>query len=219
MNSVKKLSFDLCRGGIIVSLVMFLQACDEYSDKYGPTLAESERLDEDVIISDGETGESEMLAGEDIEDEEPTFRAWTGWTSEEFPPLECTSRRFVRGFECNYRYCDNVRMDCYYTGVSYGDSSWSSYFSEEGSGGADERHCAWGDFMTGIACSGRYCDNISIECTEAIGKGFANCNWSGWYSEEQGPFQTPSGYYIKGIECDGSYCDNKRFRYCRMVNG
>lgn len=168
---------------------------------------------EDIILDAGESDGGEPAVSNDESTE--TFRGWTGYTSEEFPPVTCSNRYYAKGFECNGGYCDNIRMDCQYSGVSHGDSSWTSWFSEEGT---DYRHCPWGEFVTGLMCSGSNCDNISLECTEAIGKGFSNCKWSSWYSEEDGPFHTPSGYYVKGMQCDGRFCDDKRYRYCRMVN-
>ena len=154
---------------------------------------------------------------EGADDADDEFRLWMGWTSEEFQPLVCGAGRLVRGFDCFGSYCDQVSIDCIPSGAQHGESHWTSYFSEEGSGAADERHCPWGEFVTGVACSGSYCDELSLRCTEAIGTGFSSCQWSGWYSEEQGPFQTPSGRFIKGVECSGSYCDNKRYRHCIMT--
>lgn len=159
----------------------------------------------------------EALEDEMIDEDDDELRLWTGFTSEEFPPLVCGYGQFVRGFDCQGRYCDNVRIDCHYNGVPHGTSSWTSYFSEEGSGAADERHCPWGSFVTGIACSGGWCDNLSLLCTEAVGRGTGNCQWSPWYSEEHGPFQASSGRYIAGVECNGGWCDNKRYRHCQMI--
>lgn len=159
----------------------------------------------------------ESALDEPDDEEGEALRVWSGYTSEEFPPLMCNNGQLVRGFDCQGRYCDNVSIDCYASGAAYGSSSWTSFFSEEGSGTADERICAWGEFVTGIACNGRYCDNLSLLCTEAIGRGIADCQWSGWYSEESGPFQALAGRYIVGVECNGSYCDDKRYRHCQMI--
>jgi hypothetical protein len=139
---------------------------------------------------------------------------WTGWTSEENPPLECVSGRLVGGVDCAGRYCDNVSIDCLAVSATVGSSSWTSYFSEEGS---NSRICSANEWMTGIACQGRYCDSISIKCTEILNKTPVSCSWTSQsYSEESGPFQAPAGSYIRGIRCDGSYCDNKFYYYCRL---
>ncbi|MGH8442724.1 MAG: hypothetical protein ACRETF_07475 [Nevskiaceae bacterium] len=87
---------------------------------------------------------------------------------------------------------------------------WSNYFSEEDSGLGTVTSEGWyrydGDnyevchrtntagVVTGIACTGRYCDNISIECGRPVkykagathSARLTNCGWPGWYSEEQG---------------------------------
>src|SRR5690606_29571061 len=97
-----------------------------------------------------------------------------------------------------------------------GQSFWTPYFSEEGSGPADEGRCTgprrW---MTGLACMGSFCDNLSIRCTQFPDTSASDCRWSDWHSEEDGRFNAPNGFFLKNIECDGDYCDNKRYRYCR----
>lgn len=145
-------------------------------------------------------------------------RAWSGFVSEEQPPTICPNNYAVRGFDCDGSYCDNVAINCRPVfGAEFGQSIWTPYFSEEGS--MDERRgqCAGPQrWMTGVACSGSYCDNLTIRCTAFPGTTPSNCSWSGWFSEEQPRFNAPNGYFIKTVECGGSYCDNKRYRYCRM---
>ena len=123
----------------------------------------------------------------------------------------------VQGTHCTGGYCDNTALYCNYTGRTNGWSTWQPYISEEGEGSADEAHCNNTDmWMTGMSCTGGYCDNVSIRCTQMIGSSTGSCWWSGWYSEEQQPFFASSGTFVKGIECDGDYCDNKRYHYCWM---
>lgn len=145
-------------------------------------------------------------------------RAWSGYVSEEQPPTICANNYAVRGFDCSGSYCDNVSINCRPVfGHPFGNSIWTPYFSEEGSTADRRGRCAGPQrWMTGVACSGSYCDNLSIRCTQFPGSSPSNCEWSGWYSEEQSRFNAPSGYFIKAVECSGSYCDNKRYRYCRM---
>lgn len=158
--------------------------------------------------------EEEVADGQPVEPTgELEAKVWTGWTSEEMPPLECTSGRLVSGVECNGSNCDNVRLDCYPVSGTFGYGSWSTYFSEES---PNTRYCGTNAWMTGIACRGSYCDMLSIECTELTGRTVGSCAWSGYFSEEHGPFQAPAGHYIRGIECNGAYCDNKRYYYCRL---
>jgi hypothetical protein len=186
---------------LLGTLPLLAAACD----------TEEELLPEDFIDVDTDDN-----IGEDA-DEDDEFRAWTGYTSEETPPIICPNYYAARGFDCTGSYCDNVAIYCQYVGGSYGQSSWTTYFSEEGSGGADERHCSGSDsWVTGVACSGSYCDDLSLRCTRFPGTSTGSCYWSGSFSEEQPPFYAPYGYYIKGMECIGSYCDDKQYRYCQM---
>lgn len=71
--------------------------------------------------------------------------------------------------------------------------------------------------MTGLDCDGGWCDNISLACTQVFGRSVGTCYWSGYYSEESGPFQAPGGYYLCGMQCRGSRCDDMRYYYCRLL--
>lgn len=155
---------------------------------------------------DVEIDEIEMHEADDL-----APKVWTGYTSEEHPPLQCNARTLVRGAECQGKYCDNTRLDCVSATGTFGDSSWTSYFSEEG---ANSRTCANGEWVTGIACQGKYCDNISLRCTEVIGSSATNCSWTGTYSEEDGPYQAGTGRFIRGVRCTGKYCDNHAYYVC-----
>lgn len=181
---------------LLLSPVFLLSGCDS-----GAIDDVDEEVDEEVAV----------------EPQTEEFRAWTGYTSEEYPPLSCPYRQAVRGVDCTGGYCDNISLYCQDSGRSPGWQAWQPFFSEEGSGTADEGHCPSGDmWVTGVDCSGGYCDNLSLLCTQFVGSATGSCAWSTWYSEEQSPFVAPWGYYVKGVECDGSYCDNKRYRYCWM---
>jgi hypothetical protein len=150
--------------------------------------------------------------------DEESVRAWTAYTSEETPPLECPNGQAVQGIDCTGDYCDNLALYCETTGRTSGYSTWVPYFSEEGSGTADEGHCNSSDmWVSGINCKGSYCDDLTLRCTQLINSWPGTCWWSGWFSEEQAPFYATGGAFIKGVECDGDYCDNKRYRYCQML--
>lgn len=149
----------------------------------------------------------------DGEDADTTARWWSGWFSEEDPPYHAPYRYLINGWDCDGSYCDRQRLDARYVGLAQRDSSWTSWFSEEG---ASSRVCDGDEWVTGAACWGSYCDNLRIECTEVRGRNGSDCRWSGWISEESAPFNAGSGRYIKGVQCNGSYCDNKRFRHCRL---
>jgi hypothetical protein len=173
-------------------------------------------IDETSLMEDEVDPASAADPAEDAEEAE-NFRIWTGFTSEEYPPLYCPTSNAVRGFDCSGSYCDNVSLYCDYTYRStIGYSYWTGYFSEEGDGSADEGRCNGPqEWMTALDCNGSYCDNIDIQCSQFPGSSTGNCYWTGWYSEEQSSFLAPSGHFFKGIECGGDYCDNKRYLYCR----
>lgn len=167
---------------------------------------------------------------------------WTDWVSEEggSPAAVCGIWEAARGFDCRGDYCDDVRLYCDSLpfGISVGSYSFTPFFSEEDLGstswslegwyGTDNdysevcyAHGAAG-ILTGIRCSGSYCDNISLEC--AIPRTFfegvwepveyASCYWTGEYSEEDPPFYSPYGQFITGVECIGAYCNNKSYYVC-----
>lgn len=71
--------------------------------------------------------------------------------------------------------------------------------------------------MTGLGCRGRYCDDVSLLCTQFRNVNERDCHWTGWISEEGGgKLRFGSGYFARGLDCRGSYCDNKRFYVCKM---
>jgi hypothetical protein len=71
--------------------------------------------------------------------------------------------------------------------------------------------CWAGYFVTGIRCTGRYCDNIEITCTKIPGgRAQASVKWLPWVSEERPStaWCGPGPNLIAGFACKGSYCDN-----------
>lgn len=113
-------------------------------------------------------------------------------------------------------------------------ATWSSYFSEE----TDPNYawCGTGDeAVSGVRCSGSYCDNVSIRCQPLpFNLEVSFYHWSQPFSEEGSNIGTtvshphPNRYYtdlltqnmhvcnangeagvVTGFQCDsGSYCDN-----------
>jgi len=138
---------------------------------------------------------------------------WTGYTSEEFPPLQCDSGHLINGLECSGNYCDNIRVNCTNASVSHGASYFTSPFSEEGT---NSRFCNTNEWVTGIACYGSNCDNVSLECTVIPNRTVGACYWSTYYTDGSGPWNAPAGYYVRGAQCRGKYCDDMRFYYCRL---
>jgi hypothetical protein len=155
-------------------------------------------------------GENEQAA-EELGQSEALL--WTGYTSEEFPPLQCGSADLINGMECQGGDCDNIRVNCTNAGIAHGYSYFTSTFSEEGT---NWRECGPGEWVTGIACYGSRCDNVSLECTAIPGRVAHSCVWSGWFTDGSGPWQAPAGAYIRGAKCNGDHCDNMSVLYCRM---
>jgi hypothetical protein len=139
---------------------------------------------------------------------------WTAWVSEENPPVTCSQTSLVTQAACSGGYCDNTRFFCSpQTGLTRGTSYWTPYFSEEGGG---SRTCTGAnEWVTGMACRGSSCDNVSLQCTAMTGSNAGNCFWSGLYSEEQGTAFFPAGYFLRGAKCNGSRCDNKQYFLCQ----
>ena len=71
--------------------------------------------------------------------------------------------------------------------------------------------------MTGIACSGSYCDNVAIQCTNIQYTTKGACQWTPFFSEETGYQYLPAGYYAAGLRCNGGYCDNMSVLACQAL--
>lgn len=143
--------------------------------------------------------------------------AWTGVTSDEYLPVMCVSGRLVGGVECSGSYCDNVRIDCLpplQSGLTFGSSSWTGWFSEEGT---NYRTCGATQWMTGFQCDDDYCDNVSIQCTEVPGASAQGCSWSAYYSEENGAYHALPGRFVRGVRCRGSFCDQMSYLTCTLA--
>jgi hypothetical protein len=69
-----------------------------------------------------------------------------------------------------------------------------------------------------MRASGRYSDNIALECTKLANEAFfdnKSCFWTAPVSEEQGTLFFPIGYVAVGARCSGSYCDNLSWHVCK----
>lgn len=80
--------------------------------------------------------------------------------------------------------------------------------------GRDSRRCTSGYLLSGIECSGRYCDNKRLRCCPYLdGQADRTArNYSSrWISEETGggrSNQYSTKDFINGLTCRGSYCDD-----------
>ena len=145
---------------------------------------------------------------------------WTAYSSEEDnknPRALCDYAEIVRGFACKGRYCDNIAVKCDYekrTVIDDPDAYWSPFYSEELKQG-QLLICPDGSFISGINCSGRYCDGISLHCTEVTASAHRGCFWTEHISEENlGRLDIPKGFGAAGIKCKGKYCDDKQILVC-----
>lgn len=140
-------------------------------------------------------------------------------TSDEFAsmtPAICPKSSIASGLNCQGRYCDNISLTCSgdYRHLD-GLESWTHYFSEESLTVSNSNICPDNKFLSGIRCRGRYCDELSLRCSNFLGAIRGTCHWSDWFSEEDESINAPLGSYIAGIECRGSYCDDKRAYFCQ----
>jgi hypothetical protein len=145
-----------------------------------------------------------------------TVANWSHLTSEELPPLTTFNGTLISAMQCTGRYCDNVALGYEpVPGVNYNRNGWTPYFSEEGT---NWQICDGNDsFMTGISCQGSYCDNVSLQCTQVLGKTKGSCAWQPWFSEEAQYSILPQGYYAAGLACRGDYCDDFSIFACQAL--
>ena len=119
----------------------------------------------------------------------PMDGAWTRWGSEETAPLFCAGNMGATGFACDRDNCDNVKLFCGFVAPSayvdleldYRKTYWLPYFSEEGAASGQNQHICEG-IVTGIQCTGGWCDNIRIQCTPLLATGkLKQCGTAKWY--------------------------------------
>ncbi|MET0402019.1 MAG: RICIN domain-containing protein [Cystobacter sp.] len=143
---------------------------------------------------------------------------WTQWTSDGQTAITGEAAFLTHGLRCWGRYCDDVSLLQVESGYTPTKSWWTDAFSEEGN---NERVCADNGFVTGLGCSGDYCDSITLRCSQLNNGGVrSNCYWTEGVSEEGGgTFVAPESTYIAGMRCSGRYCDSKQLYLCQADNG
>jgi hypothetical protein len=141
--------------------------------------------------------------------------------SEETPPAVCNSGWFVSGIRCTGPYCDNIEIFCTkLPGSTVGaDHRWTPWVSEESS---SPGWCGPGpNLIAGMACGGRYCDNVSLYCVPLVNLSSVRCWTTRSVSEEGGGNLS----FVEGgaapvvasqMSCSGRYCDNLSFRVCQI---
>jgi len=138
---------------------------------------------------------------------------WTPYTSEEYPPITCDGSSLVNGVQVTGPYGDNIRLLCQPTNLIKGDSYWTPYFSEEHRG---MTYCAISYWMTGLTCRGRYCDEVSIQCSKISDTFIKRIRGTWGISEEDPKYLFFPGEYAVGAYCMGPYCDDLHFGVASM---
>jgi hypothetical protein len=189
--------------GSLSVIGLLMVACAADGTTSGPTSSDpsgSVPPDEENVAQ----AESALLSG-----------YWTSLTSEERRPESCPSGYVVDALQATGSYSDNVGLHCGHIGRASSQQSWSDNFSEEGSA---SRRCDTNQFLVGIACAGRYCDNVSIQCASLRNTtAGSNCYWTEWFSEEKRFQYLFSGYAAAGLRCKGRYCDDMSIYGCPIV--
>jgi len=152
--------------------------------------------------------------------------AWTAWsTNAEFTPVEGVNR--YRARRCNETTCSSestVDVEAYAA-----TSNLRSTFSiARTSDGFDASICPVNTAVTGMACSGSYCDWVTPRCGNVLRQVDLNpfptplhtdIVWTPYFSEEGGATGIcPSGRVMGGIECSGRYCDNIRLACVKNIH-
>jgi hypothetical protein len=146
--------------------------------------------------------------------------------SEEDPPRTCAPGSIVASLGCSGDFCDNISLTCRPQPGRTARMFWTNWVE---SGGQALAACAEIDpdtdllppldgFLSGIACRGDYCDDISLHCTRFVGLMIdePNCVTTRHSDENRGVGVAP-GFAIAAIRCSGRHCDNKDVTICPVV--
>jgi hypothetical protein len=147
--------------------------------------------------------------------------AQTFTLSEEDPPASCPLGSAVSSIGCSGDFCDNVTITCRPLTARTGRTFWTNWFEADGKNSGACTDPQYGTspprdaVMSGIACRGGNCDDISLHCTVIPG-GFVShgaCRTVS-LSDENRPHYLADGSVIAMIACSGRHCDNKRVTIC-----
>lgn len=146
---------------------------------------------------------------------------WKGPFSEEDGPgasktYECRSG--IEGVGCKGKYCDNVLVLCS-SGSGITEDGWETgeWFSEEDK--VFKCDGAMNQIAIGMACKGKYCDEVQLNCASLLNRKIKDCRWykrngQKRFSEEDGKITFDDGEYLAGMKCNGKYCDDKQYYVC-----
>ena len=81
---------------------------------------------------------------------------------------------------------------------------WTAWFSDEGWGSA-----SCNGLISGMECSGRYCDSVRLGCDYSLGSDHVSSRWKGWFSDTSESL-CDKGQFVTAVQCKGRYCDDLR---------
>lgn len=149
----------------------------------------------------------------------PAAMAQSLTVSEEDPPTTCARGSVVSTFTCTGRFCDNITITCRPVAAPVANTFWTNWVE---SGGNTTASCIAGDgtgsaYMSGIACRGDFCDDISLHCTRFVGLGSVSCLPPTPHTDGQVGVAAAIGSGIGIVTCSGLHCDDKTISICPMV--
>ncbi|HLK90137.1 MAG TPA: hypothetical protein VKZ18_09590 [Polyangia bacterium] len=128
----------------------------------------------------------------------------------------------ITAARCAGSYCDDMYITCAATPGGFASSTssgfWTGFFSDENPAkfcSPDGTSNNINGIVDGIQATGSYADNISVHCAAITSGHLSNCQWTGWFSEEQGS-KDFGGKFAVGAQCSGSYCDNMNYYVCNL---
>jgi len=85
-------------------------------------------------------------------------------------------------------------------------SDWTAWFSDEDQGSA-----SCNGLISGMECSGWYCDSIRLQCDYSLGMDHGASYQTSWFTDgDTANMKCNSGEFVTAIQCSGSFCDNMR---------
>ena len=83
---------------------------------------------------------------------------------------------------------------------------WTAWFSDEDRGSA-----SCNGLISGMECSGRYCDSVRLGCDYSLGSDHVSSRWKGWFSDgDNSKSLCDKGQFVTAVQCKGRYCDDLR---------
>ena len=144
---------------------------------------------------------------------------WAPWTDTSGALSSCAGGSLTNAIRCRGRYCSEMGLSCLSSGGAVNTTIWTEAFSEEGNN--NSRICPGNGFVTAIKATGKFGDNIALQCSEFNGWSRGqDCYWSAGLSEEDGgTYKFPAGRYLAGLRCEGRYCDRVYSLLCPLNRG